>query len=365
MKAKDVVAIMNSWAHPYLIDNWDNTGFQIGDLNKEVKKILVALDLNLDVVEIAKKEDIDMIITHHPFIFKPLSTIDFDSYKGKIIYEIINNNIVVFNAHSNLDVCSGGVNDVLGDIFELKDREILKKSYEEKLFKLVVFVPETHAEIVRNSLGDAGAGWIGNYSHCTFNTHGIGTFLPRQGTNPFIGKKGVLQKVKEVRIETIIKEKYLNRVVNEMLKVHPYEEVAYDIYPLHISIEYGYGRVGNIEETFIDDFISDVKRKLSVDHIKVYGYKHSNISRVAVCGGSGSDFILDAYHKGVDAYITGDIKYHDAQLAKELGIILIDANHYDTEKVVLPAIKSRLLKKSDNYLEVILLDKNSTDPKIF
>lgn len=360
MKAIDIINIMNKWAPPYLIDSWDSTGFQIGDPNKNIKKILVSLDLDREAFEKAKKENIDMIITHHPLLFKPMAKITKEDYKGRLVYDLIKENIVVYNAHSNLDLAIGGINDILASLLNLKDIEVLEKVYEEKLYKIVVFVPRTHVEEVRNALGEAKAGWIGNYSHCTYNIDGIGTFMPREGTNPFIGSLNKLEKVEETRMETIVEKRNLNRVLNEMIKAHPYEEVAYDIYPLeNISVQYGYGRVGNVEEMPLNRFLDKVKEELRIDKLRVYGDIDRKIRRVALCGGSGSDFIKSAYYKGADIYLTGDIKYHDGQLAKELGLLLVDGNHFDTEKVILPVIKDRLLQNIEEDIDIILYEKST------
>ncbi|HHV45432.1 MAG TPA: Nif3-like dinuclear metal center hexameric protein [Tissierellia bacterium] len=353
MRAIDIVNIMNKWALPNLIDEWDNTGFQIGDPNKEVSKVLVSLDLDREVLDKAIEEDVQMIITHHPLIFKPIKSIVYDSYKEKLIYDIIKNDMVVYNAHTNLDLAKNGVNDILADMFGLSSIEPLKEVKEDGLFKLVVFVPKSHADIIRNVLGEEGAGFIGNYSHCTFNIEGIGTFMPHEGTSPFIGEANKLEKVEEIRIETIVKKKDLNRIVKRMISAHPYEEVAYDIYPLFNKGEvYGYGRVGNIERIALGKFLNIVKEKLEVKNIIVYGEINRDVTRIALCGGSGASFIYDAYNKGAQVYITGDIKYHDAQYANELGLTLIDAGHYHTEKVILPAIGKYLENETYNSVHV-------------
>lgn len=353
MKAIDIINIMNKWALPNLIDEWDNTGFQIGDPNREVSKILISLDLDRDVVNKAIEEDVQMIITHHPIIFKPIKSIIYNSYKEKLIYDIIKKDIVVYNAHTNLDLAKGGVNDILANIFGLSSVEPLNDVHEEKLFKFVVFVPKSHAGVIRNILGEEGAGFIGNYSHCTYNIEGKGTFMPHEGTSPFIGEANKLEEVEEVRIETIVRQKDLNRVLKSVITAHPYEEVAYDIYPLFNKGEvYGYGRVGNIEKIAPDKFLTMVMEKLEVNNIIIYGNIKEDITRIALCGGSGASFISDAFAKGAQVYITGDIKYHDAQYANELGLILIDAGHYHTEKVILPVIGRYLEKETGNSVHI-------------
>lgn len=360
MKASEIVQLMNQWAKPYLIDEWDNTGFQLGDLEKDVNKIIVALDLDRKVLEEALKEKAEMIITHHPLIFKPLKAIRKQKYKESLIIDLIKEDIVVYNAHTNLDLATNGVNDVLAEVLGLKNTQPLKVTYEEALYKFVVFVPKSHAKLIREVLGNEGAGFIGNYSHCTYNIEGIGTFMPLEGTSPYIGELNKLEEVEEVRIETVVEKKDLKRIVSKVLENHPYEEVAYDIYPLdNKGKSYGYGRIGEIDKTKLSIYLDFVKRQLNVDSLIVYGDVEKEITKVAVCGGSGATFIVDAYSKGADVYITGDVKYHDSQYANELGLTIVDAGHFNTEKVILPAIKKYIEERTGKAVSVKIYEKSS------
>ena len=247
---------------PELIDSWDNTGFQIGDENKEVKKILLALDLDSKVLEKVINEDFQMIITHHPLIFQPIKNITNSDYEGKLIYNLIRNEIIVYNAHSNLDQAEGGVNDELAQLLGLKKSRILKETY-----------------------------------------------------------------------------------VNEINS-------------------YGYGKIGDVDNIDLVDYLDFIKKKLKTDHLIVYGDINKRINKVAVCGGSGSDFIYNAHKEESCIYITGDIKYHDAQLADELGLTLIDPGHYHTEKIILPVIKDYLIE-GNNELYIEIWDKPSPDYMIY
>lgn len=360
MKASDIVQLMEQWAPPYLIDEWDNTGFQLGDMEKEVNKIIVALDLDRQVLKEALEEKAEMIITHHPLIFKPLKAIRKQNYKESLIMDLIREDIVVYNAHTNLDLAVDGVNDELAKLLNLKNVQPLKVNYVEPLYKFVVFVPKSHASTIREVLGNEGAGFIGNYSHCTYNVEGIGTFMPLEGTSPYIGELNKLEEVEEIRIETIVEKKALKRVVAKVLEHHPYEEVAYDIYPLeNKGKSFGYGRVGEIARTKLAEYLDLVKRQLNLDKLIVYGNLDKEISKVAVCGGSGATFIHDAYLKGADVYITGDVKYHDSQYANELGLTIVDAGHFDTEKVILPVIKKYIEEKTQKAVTVKVYDKSS------
>lgn len=263
MKAKEIIHLMNAWASPKLVDYWDNTGFQIGDDNREINRILVALDLDNEVYEKAIEENFHMIITHHPLIFKPIGSITTSNYKGNLILNLIRKEIVVYNAHSNLDQAEEGVNDELA-----------------KLLGLI---------------------------------------------NPIPLK--------------------LNNLDNQS--------------------PYGYGKVGDIEETNLVDYIEYIKKTLNIDYLTLYGNHERKVKRVAVCGGSGAEFIYDAYKKNACIYVTGDIKYHDAQLGAELGLTIIDAGHYHTEKVILPIIKKYLEKESNSNLYVKVLEKPSPCYRIY
>ncbi|WP_425446087.1 Nif3-like dinuclear metal center hexameric protein [Dethiothermospora halolimnae] len=359
MRCKDLINIMDNLAPKYLIEEWDNCGFEIGSKEKDISNVLITLDIRHEVVQYAIDNNIDMIISHHPLFFNSIKNISKDSIKGNMIYDIINNDIVIFSAHTNLDNAYRGINYVLGNLFNLKEPQVINPVYKEKLYKIVVFVPKTHSNHVRNAMSSEGAGHIGNYSHCTYNTEGIGTFMPREGTNPYIGEKDKLEEVEEVKIETIVEKDKLNKTIEAMIQSHPYEEVAYDVYKLeNENIIHGTGRVGDIDSISLRDLCEIVKDKLGCKSIRVYGDLERKVKRLAVSGGSGSGFIKSASSKEADVYITSEIDYHDGQLAKDLGLAIIDANHYDTEKVVLNHVKEYLLAKTNNELNVLVFDKN-------
>lgn len=366
MKASRVIEILNELAPSFLMDSWDNSGLQIGSRECEIKKILVSLDLSKHSLDLAIKENVDMIITHHPFIFEKLKNIELDDRQGKMIEKIIKNDIVVFSMHTNLDICDGGVNDVLSSALGIENLTPLSSFKRDKLYKLSVFVPTDKIDTVKDALGRSGAGFIGDYSHCTFSTQGIGEFLPHDNTNPFIGTSGVLERVEEEKIETIVDEHKLQTVIREMIKAHPYEEVAYDIYPLENKGKlYGYGRVGTLREPITLRVFSEfTSNTLSCESLKTFGDLNKEISRVAVCGGSGACFIEDALREKADVFVTGDIKYHDAQKALELGLSLIDAGHYETEKPSIYTLRDYLLENTKD-IDIIICDENLAKYKTF
>lgn len=342
----------------------DKIGLQIGRLNKPVDKVLIALDVLEEVVDEAIAENVQLIIAHHPLIFRPLQKITTDRPAGRIIEKLIKHDIAVYAAHTNLDVAVGGVNDLLADALGLVDTEVLVSTYEEKLKKLVVFVPEANAKEVKDALGNAGAGAIGNYSHCAFSANGVGQFLPGEQTNPHVGTQGKLEEVNEVRIETIFPENLERRILSAMFKAHPYEEVAYDIYPLANRGEtLGLGRIGYVKEMTLGEFAEHVKQSLGVQGVRVVGNLNTPVRKVAVLGGDGNKYFMSAKFKGADVYVTGDLYYHVAHDAMMEGLNIVDPGH-NVEKVMKDGVAKVLTKMcKDKGLSVSFLpSKPNTDP---
>ncbi len=346
VKCQVIIDAMDKLAPRSLAESWDNVGLLVGSPTQTINKILITLDVTKAVVDQAVKDDVDLIITHHPVIFKSISAIRTDLPQGQILASLLKANIGVYATHTNLDIASGGVNDVLAAALHLCDVEPLAISSIEKLCKLVVFVPETHVKILGEAIMAAGAGHIGNYSHCSFTTGGIGTFLPLEGSNPFIGNAGTLESVKESRLETIMPENISKSVIKAMLKVHPYEEVAYDIYQLMNSGErLGLGRVGKlVTPMLLADFASQVKTALGIHSVNVVGACDTLVKKVAVCGGAGASLLHKAAFAGADVLVTGDVKYHEGQDAVAIGMAMIDAGHFATEQPVLLHVEKYLSK---------------------
>jgi len=348
-----------------LSEKWDNVGLLVGSPAEKVGKIIVALDVTPEVVNEALQEDADMIVSHHPLIFKPLTHVRTDTPIGNMLFKLIKNNIQVYAAHTNLDYCELGTNYFLAQKLGLGEAEILQPA-EERLYKIVVFVPRGYEDAVRDAMGDAGAGWIGNYSHCSFMALGTGTFKPLEGADPFIGSKGILEKVEELRLETIVPESLKNKVVRAMIKAHPYEEVAYDVYRLENNGgRNGLGRIGYLkEEMALYDFGEKVKRDLGIKHVKLVGPIQKAVRKVAVCAGAGALAISAAKKKGADVFVSGDIKYHEALEAQQEGLALVDAGHYATEWAAVPALAEYLQKElnSTEQKVQILVSQIKTDP---
>lgn len=361
MKCRDVISFIEHEAPLFLQENYDNSGLQWGNPENEVDRILVCLDFTQDALEAAKKEKARMVISHHPILFRPMKTIDTGTGKGAMLAECIRENICVYSAHTNFDTARTGLNHYLAGTLELQELEGLKTHYRETLYKLVVFVPEDSIDKVRKAVYDAGAGWIGNYSDCGFSVKGNGTFRPLEGTNPYIGRQGFLETVQEYRLETIVPQDCLTKVVDSMLNAHPYEEVAYDIYRVEQpGYEYSLGKVGVLKDSLAAaDFTAWVKDKLHVANVRIVGEPGKKmIKRVAVFCGSFDGDVRSLKMKEADALVTGDLKYHDAQELEQAGIFTVDAGHYHTEKLFVQGISDLLRSR---FKDVIIVEHYGKD----
>lgn len=346
----EIIKYIENIAPKNLAEDYDNVGLIIGKKESEIKRIMVCLDVTSKVVEEAVGKSVDLIVSHHPFIFKGLKRINGDDVKGSIIYNLIKNNIAVYSAHTNLDIADGGVNESLAKVLGLCNLQNLKKHRILKLYKVAVFIPKEDVDKVRDAMSEAGAGWIGNYSDCTFMTNGIGTFKPLEGTNPYIGLKGKLEHVNEVKLETIVSQEKLHNVIDKMIKAHPYEEVAYDIYSLSMDgKEYGLGKVGTLKNSeTLNNFISSVKEKLNVKNVRVIGNIDKKIKKVAVFCGSYDENCNKTVISKADVLVTGDIKYHTAIDMAEMGMCVIDAGHFNTERIIVPKLVNILNEQFEN-----------------
>ncbi|MCL6458424.1 MAG: Nif3-like dinuclear metal center hexameric protein [Gorillibacterium sp.] len=345
-----VIGMMERLAPKHVAEEGDKIGLQLGSLQKDITGVLVTLDVNDEVAEEAIRLGANLIIAHHAVIFRPLQHLRTDNPMGRLYEKLIKHDIAVYISHTNLDIAEGGLNDWMAEALGIQNASVLKEVHTEDLFKLVVFVPIDHHQKVLDAILNAGAGSIGHYSHCSFSTEGSGTFLPKEGTKPFVGSIGKLTQVEEVRIETIIPQGIRSKVIQAMLKAHPYEEVAYDLYPLTLKGRiFGLGRVGYLQEPVsLAAFVETVKMGLKVDRVRVVGDLNRSIKKVAVLGGAGSKFLSSAIFVGADVFITGDIDFHTAQDALMAGITVIDPGHH-AEKImkdkVTQWIQERLTEK--------------------
>ncbi|WFD12105.1 Nif3-like dinuclear metal center hexameric protein [Tepidibacter hydrothermalis] len=362
MYIKDIVKIFENKYPKSLAYNWDNVGLIIGNEMDSVSKIMLTLEATQAVIDEAVENKVDLIITHHPFIFKGLKKINTSTTKGTDIYKLIRNKISVYSAHTNFDIAYDGLNDEIAKRLDLKDVLVLDTTYDQKLYKIAVYVPVSHQECIRKTMADMGCGNIGNYSDCSFTFEGVGRFKPLNESNPYIGIKNEIETVEEVKIESICEESKLSEAINNIIKAHPYEEVAYDIYELkNKGKKYGLGRIGQLKNSMKFKELSEiVKKSLNINEIRVTGNLEDDVNKIAIVSGSGSEFINNAYNMGADVLITGDVKYHDAQNALELGIKVIDAGHFGSENIFSDIVEEYLQNKFENI--EVLKSKSNINP---
>ncbi|MBK5245291.1 MAG: Nif3-like dinuclear metal center hexameric protein [Eubacteriaceae bacterium] len=347
VKLSEIIKVIEDIAPKTLAEDWDNVGLQVGSYKQSIDRVLLTLDITPEVIEEAVNRKIDLIIAHHPFIFKGLKTLSTDYEKGRLITQLIKNDIALYVAHTNLDKAKTGLNDFLAHKIGLESIRPLDPSNPEIFFKLVVYVPSNATEKIVEVFGKNGAGAIGTYDYCTFRSSGIGTFRPLIGSNPFIGQIDTIEEVKEDRIEAIIPGKLLKNLINQLKKNHPYEEMAYDVIPLEngrLMNHTGLGKIGLLKEPMMaHDFIQYVKKALNLNTLRGAGILPEMVRRVALCSGAGADLIGIAKSQKADVLITGDLKHHDGQRAAENNFWVLDAGHFGTEKWVTECLEAIII----------------------
>lgn len=366
IRLQDLVGLLNRHYPQTLAEDWDNVGIQVGDLKQEITQVMVALEPSLTTVKAAIEQQCNALVTHHPLIFKPLKKITKNDETGQILFQAIQNNLAIVSVHTNLDHASDGLNDWLADALHLTATAPLLLSKPGDLIKLVVYVPSDHCESVADALFNAGAGHIGRYDRCAFRTQGHGSFRAAEDCDPHIGQIGVEERVEELRLETIVPRGLVNRVVERMIKAHPYEEVAYDLLPLeNRRSDIGLGRIGRLSaQQTLEQLAEQCKQQLGAKALRLVHSHNGPISKIAVCGGSGALLIHEAARQGADVLVTGDVKYHEALTARALGLNLIDAGHFATEQLMARRLADKLQHESQqrawpvNYITA----PNEVDP---
>lgn len=345
MNVAGLIEIMAKIAPPHLAEEWDNTGLQFGKAEWTVNHVFLALEPTLDAVNAACRAGADMLITHHPLIFKPLASIDLNTPTGAIIETAARERLAVFAAHTNLDSAEGGVNDALCQKIGLKACAVLGPSVSEQQYKIVFFVPEDHTDAMVEAVCQGPAGRIGNYSCCTFRSPGRGTFRPEAGAQPFEGRVNELSDVAEVRMETVARKKDLKKVIEHLKARHPYETMAYDVYPLESQPSgSGLGRIGTLEPPRkLADLAMELKRKLGLQNVRFSGPPELSISRAAVCSGSGGSLLSRFLDSPAQVLVTGDMKYHDAIRAVQQNKALIDIGHFASEHPIVEILRDRIV----------------------
>lgn len=360
MVIRDVTAWLEQLAPLSYQESYDNSGLIIGSPETTLKGILITIDVTPEVIIEAHQKGLNMIVSHHPLIFSGIKRITGNSYVEKAIILAIKYDIAVYAAHTNIDSVEGGVNSRIGRKLGLSNLKFLQP-LEGELIKLVTYVPTNDAEKVRNALHNAGAGHIGNYDFCSYNTEGHGTFRGGEGTNPSVGKKGEVHVEPELKIEVILPKARLSKVVKDMIAAHPYEEVAYDIYPLLNKYEkVGFGMVGEFDRSVSEtDFLKMVKKSFNAQVIRHSPLLNKKIKKVAFCGGSGSSLIKQAIAVGADVFMTADVKYHQFFDA-ENKILIADIGHFESEQFTVDIFYEYLLKNFSKF--AVLKSEVKTNP---
>lgn len=360
MQLNQIIQCIETVAPLALQESYDNAGLIIGHPDDEISGILISLDITEEIIDEAISKKLNLIIAHHPVIFSGIKKLNGKNYVERCIAKAIKNDIAIYAAHTNLDSVFGGVNSKICEKLELCNCRILVPT-PNFLKKLVTFVPTEHLEKVRNALFDAGAGNIGNYDSCSFNQAGLGSFRGNEQTNPYVGERNRLHFEEETRIETIFPKHIQTQVIQALLNAHPYEEVAYDIYPLENEfVQAGIGMIGELAEPTDElEFLRKLKTVFNCQVIKHTGLLGKPIRRVAVCGGSGSSYLKNAMKQHADIFISGDFKYHQFFDAEQQ-IVIADIGHFESEQFTKEVFYELLTKKIPKF--AVHLSVISTNP---
>lgn len=360
MTLAQIIDVLEQWAPKSLQESYDNSGLQIGNRDKTIKKALFTLDVTPEVIEEAKDIGCDLIIAHHPLIFKPLKKLTGANLVETCVANLIKYDIALYAIHTNLDNVDTGVNYEIAQRLGIESPKILQPG-KSKLNKLVVFVPVKDVENVADAMFKSGAGQIGNYSECSFQSGGTGTFKPSDEANPHIGERGKRHQEPETKLEVVLPDYKVPSVIKAMKKAHPYEEVAYDVLVLKNEFDYvGSGMIGELPEPMsTSDFLDKLKQTFHCQSIKYTRNGPKVIKRVAFCGGSGSFLINAAKQAGADIFITGDVTYHSFFDATKT-FMIADIGHYESEQFTAQHLMRYINKKFPTF--ATLLTTVQTNP---
>jgi dinuclear metal center YbgI/SA1388 family protein len=360
MKLAELTSYLESLAPLAYQEDYDNSGLIVGNADMDIQQALVSLDCTEAVVDEAIAKGCQVIVSHHPIVFRGLKKFNGKTYVERVIEKAIRHNIAIYAIHTNLDSIDTGVNARICQTLGLQDCRILSPK-SGLLKKLVTFVPTNYASKVRNALFNAGAGHIGNYSDCSFNTDGTGTFKAGENTDPFVGEPGKRHSENEVRLETVYPANLESKILMALFMEHPYEEVAYDLYPITNQYQnVGSGMAGELEEPMDEaEFLQLVKYKMNASVIRHTNLRGKPVKKVAVCGGSGSFLLKHAIAAGADVFITADFKYHEFFDAEEK-IVIADIGHFESEQFTQNLLCEIIREKFANF--AVRLTEVNTNP---
>lgn len=341
MKLAEVINLLDRIAPTRHAESWDNVGLLAGDPSQDVKTAILTIDYTPEVAAEVRQKNCDLIVAYHPPIFDAIKRLT----AGSLIFDAIRRGVAIYSPHTALDIADGGTNDMLADAVGITDRQPLRM-FEPKSMqhKLVVFVPQEAVDKVSAALFAAGAGRIGNYSSCSFQSAGTGTFFGEAGTSPAVGQSGALQKVPEVKLETVVPITRVEAVIAALRKSHPYEEPAFDLRVLATPPEgMGMGRIGTLAPPAERPALFErIKRELAISHLLIAGPRGGIVHRAAVCAGACGNHLDDAIAQRADLYLTGEIRHHDAIKAANTGLTVVCTLHSNSERAVLRRLRDRL-----------------------
>ena len=344
-RISEIAAALELFAPSSIAAEWDNVGLILGDANGDAERILLCLTVTPEVVAEAVKESVDLIVSHHPVLFRAAKKISSATPEGRLLLPLLKAGIAVYSPHTAFDNCTGGINDILADLFGLQAVRPLRNKDAASEYKLVVFVPEAEVDKVSEAMFLAGGGRIGNYEQCSFRIPGTGTFYGNDAANPTIGEKGKLETVQEVRLEVVVPASKLNTAIAAMRAAHSYEEPAFDVYPLKGKSGVGEGRIGTLATpATLAEFAKLVKTSCHAAAVGIVGDAAKPIRTVAIACGAAGEFLKDAVREKADAFVTGEMRFHDALAAEDAGIAVVLPGHYASERPGVERLAEQLQK---------------------
>jgi len=360
MKLSEICKYLDNAIPLSFQEGYDNSGLQVGDPDSEVSSALLTIDVTGEVVEEAISKGCNLVISHHPLIFNGIKKIAGRTFTERIIATAIKEEIAIYSAHTNLDAVDFGVSRKMAVKLNLQNIKVLVP-LKNQLLKLVTFIPESHFEKVRSSIFKAGAGVTGNYDHCGFAASGTGSFRAGENANPYVGESGKLHAENEIRFETILFSHLKSNVIKALLATHPYEEVAFDLYPLdNENIEIGTGCVGEFEQAVTEtEFLKQVSSVFDARGVRYSNLTGHEVKKVALCGGSGASLISNAMASGADAFVTADVKYHNFFDAGNK-ILIVDAGHFESEKFTTEILYDLIIKNFPKF--AVRFSETNTNP---
>lgn len=349
MKLRDIISFLESMAPPALQENYDNSGLITGNPDMDISGALICIDSTPEVIAEAKTKGCNLVVAHHPIIFSGLKKITGKNYVERTVIDAIRSDIAIYAIHTNLDHVAHGVNMRIAEKLGLSNLRILEPK-NGLLFKISVYVPQSHLEPVQNAMFNAGAGHIGQYDRCSFYTPGTGTFRAGSGASPFVGNIGEWHAENEFRLEVVVNQWNKAAVVKAMIQAHPYEEVAYDVYVVENEvINFGAGLIGDLSEpTLSSHFLFQLKQTMKAGVVRYTRPHVESVKTIAVCGGSGSFLLENAVRAGADVLVTADFKYHQFFDA-DGRIIIADIGHYESEQFTMHLLNDWFSQKFPTF----------------